>query len=66
MFAVNLLVGLNQGCILNLIEFGYVEADKKWESVLVLWCGGDGGLWFLRKIRPTKLSVELSWVWLFV
>ena len=24
----------------------------------VLWCG----LWFLRKIRPTQLWVELNWV----
>ena len=35
---MNLLVGLKQGCILNLVEFGCVGAEKKWGSVLV--CGG--------------------------
>ena len=51
---MNLLVGLKQGCILNLVEFGCVGAEKKWGSVLVVW--------FIRKIRPTQLWVELSWV----
>ena len=32
-FCTYLLVGLKQGCILNLVEFG---AEKKWGSV---WCG---------------------------
>ena len=32
-FVANFLVGLKQGCILNLVEFG---AEKKWGSV---WCG---------------------------
>ena len=44
---MNLLVGLKQGCILNLVEFGCVGAEKKWGSVLVvLVCGGlvCGGL----------------------
>ena len=55
-FVINLLVGLKQGCILNLVEFGCVGAEKKWGSVLV-W------LWrFIRKIRPTQL---LSWVGLW-
>ena len=35
-FGMNLLVGLNQGCILNLVEFGCVGAEKKWGSVLVV------------------------------
>ena len=38
---MNLLVGLKQGCILNLVEFGCVGAEKKWGSVLVVV------LWFL-------------------
>ena len=42
-FGMNLLVGLKQGCILNLVEFGCVGAEKKWGSVLVvLVCGGFG------------------------
>ena len=55
---MNLLVGLKQDCILILVEFGCAEAEKKWGWVwfVVLW------LWFLRKIRPTQLWVELSWV----
>ena len=36
---VNLLVGLKQSCILNLVEFGCVGAEKKWGSVLVWFCG---------------------------
>ena len=45
-----------------MVEFDCVRAEKKWGSVLV--CGGCGcGLWwFIRKIRPTQLWVELSWV----
>ena len=39
-FGVNLLVGLKQGSILNLVEFGCVGAEKKLGSVLVLVCGG--------------------------
>ena len=38
-FGMNLLVGLKQGCILNLVEFGCVGAEKKWGSVLVVVCG---------------------------
>ena len=40
---MNLLVGLKQGCILNLVEFGCVGAEKKWGSVLVC---GFGLVWF--------------------
>ena len=54
-FGMNLLVGFKQGCILNLVKFGGVGAEKKWGSVLVWW-------FYLRKIRPTQLWVELSWV----
>ena len=43
---MNLLVGLKQGCILNLVEFGCAGADKKWGSVLVLVCGFVV-LWFI-------------------
>ena len=32
-FCVNLLVRLKQCCILNLVEFGCVGAEKKWGSV---------------------------------
>ena len=42
-----------------MVEFGCVGAEKKWGSVLVLV------VWFVvyhRKIRPTQLWVELSWV----
>ena len=35
---MNLLVGLKQGCILKLVEFGCVGAEKKWGAVLVV-CG---------------------------
>ena len=48
-FGMHLLVGLSQGCILNLVEFSCVGAEKKWGSVLVLVlvlvCGF--GLWFI-------------------
>ena len=37
---MNLLVGLKQGCILNLIEFGFVGAEKKWDAV----CGCGYGV----------------------
>ena len=37
-FGMNLLVGLKHGCILNLVEFGCVGAEKKWGSVSV-WFG---------------------------
>ena len=53
---MNLLVGLKQGCILNLVEFGCVGAEKKWGSVFGFV------VWFLRKKRLTQLWVELSWV----
>ena len=56
-FSMNLLVGLKEGCILNLVEFVCVGAEKKWGSVC-----GCGGLVYHRKIRPTQLWVELSWV----
>ena len=42
---MNLLVGLKYGCILNLVEFGCVGAEKKCDTVcgfVVLWfvvCG---------------------------
>ena len=55
---MNLLVGLKQGCILNLVEFGCVGAEKKWGSVLVVVIV----VVYHRKIRPTLLWVELSWV----
>ena len=58
-FGINLLVGLKQGCILNLVEFGCVGAEKKWGSVLVLVVLV---VVYHRKIRPTQLWVELSWV----
>ena len=41
---------------MNLVEFGCIGAEKsdgRFSSVV--W-------WFLRKIRPTQLWVELSWV----
>ena len=44
---------------MNLLEFGCVEAEKRWWTVLVC------GLWFVflhRKIRLTQLWDELSWV----
>ena len=46
-----------------MVEFGCVGAEIKWDTVWFcgLWfvvCG----LWFPRKIRPTQLWVELSWV----
>ena len=40
-FGMNLLVGLNSGCIQNLVEFGCVGAEKKWDTVW--FCG----LWFV-------------------
>ena len=30
---MNLLVGLKSGCILNLVEFGCVGVEKKWDMV---------------------------------
>ena len=58
-FSMNLLVGWKEGCILNLVEFGCVGAEKKWGSVSVWF----GLVWFIhRKIRPTQLWVELSCV----
>ena len=53
---MNLLVGLKKGCILNLVEFGCVGAEIKWDTVLVVVCG------FHRKIMLAQLWVELSWV----
>ena len=41
-FGMNLLVGLKQGCILNLVEFGCVGAEKKWGSVSV-----SVSVWFI-------------------
>ena len=41
----NILVGLKEGCILNLVEFGCVGAEIKWDTV----CGCGFvvcGLWF--------------------
>ena len=35
-FGVNLLVGLKQGYILNLVEFGCVGAEKKWVVAILL------------------------------
>ena len=54
---MNLLVGLKQGCILNLVDFGCVGAEKKWGSVVLVVL-----VVYHRKIRPTQLWVELSWV----
>ena len=46
-----------------MVEFGCVGAEIKWDTVLVLWfCGCGCGLVLHRKIRPTQLWVELSWV----
>ena len=48
-----------------MVEFGCVGAEIKWDTVLVLWFCGFVVLWFVvlhRKIRPTQLWVELSWV----
>ena len=45
-----------------MVEFGCVGAEKKWDTVcgfVVLWFCGCG---LHRKIRPTQLWVELSWV----
>ena len=53
---MNLLVGLKLGCILNLVEFGCVGAEKKLR--MVWFCGFVVYHW---KIRPTQLCVELSW-----
>ena len=43
--------------VLNLIRFGLV-----WFVVLWFVVCGFVVLWFIRKIRPTQLWVELSWV----
>ena len=40
-FGMNVLVGLKQGCILNLVEFACVGVEKKWGAVLVC-----GVVWF--------------------
>ena len=40
-------------------EFGWVWLCRSWEKVGV---GGFGGVVYHRKIRPTQLWVELSWV----
>ena len=44
-----------------MVEFGCVGAEEKWGTVLVFGvvCGF---VVYLRKIRPTQLLVELSWV----
>ena len=36
LIGANLLVGLKQGCILNLVEFGCVGAEIKWDTVWFL------------------------------
>ena len=37
LFCANLLVGLKQGCILNLVEFGCVGAEKMGVELSWVW-----------------------------
>ena len=57
-FGMNLLVGLKQGCILNLVEFGCVGAEKKWGSVLVCGCGG---FIYMTLMLTNQFSLRISY-----